>query len=177
MIDKNIPIPVGRSGSLTSKLRELQIGDSMLIEKYQQKSVYELAKRAGVKVTTRAEGEKVRVWRIASVPTIEEMSELNAIQRPLVNCDHKCKSRGISINKHAENNAAIKAIYERIPFLSPQFPYSVKFVCRFHFVGEAGKIWNTAGNRPDLHHTLLKCDEFAAEKCINIVGLIPLEDF
>lgn len=64
-VDKNIPVPTERSKRSKYPWRELQVGDSFLIEPQMRSSMAGLAARFGMKITTANDGGKVRVWRIA----------------------------------------------------------------------------------------------------------------
>lgn len=71
-IEKNIPIPAkGRGGAVIGEFTKtalaLDIGDSFFVEWDQKKCSGTLwhAKKAGMKFTTRKEGEGTRIWRVA----------------------------------------------------------------------------------------------------------------
>jgi len=63
-VDKGIPLPKGAMTGFTAFLRTLEVGDSFLTEK-RHSNVHEMAKAAGIKVSTRADGSQIRVWRTA----------------------------------------------------------------------------------------------------------------
>lgn len=66
-VKRGIPIPPKpNSKGYSDVLRVMKIGDSFEIGKQQQQSVYVLARRAGVKITMRTDGNgNARVWRTA----------------------------------------------------------------------------------------------------------------
>jgi len=65
-IEKNVPIPAPRSAGFSGVLRQMQIGDSVLLGKVKPGSIVSLAQQAGVKVTQRKQDDgAIRVWRIA----------------------------------------------------------------------------------------------------------------
>lgn len=66
-IEKCIPIPnrAGHRSGLTAALRSLEVGDSFLWPKTKRASIIPAATLVRIKVATRAEGDHVRVWRIA----------------------------------------------------------------------------------------------------------------
>ncbi len=62
-IEKNVPMP-GRKRGLTNALRQMDVGDSTMIDETQRRSVYACASAAGVKVTTQKQPTgDWRVWR------------------------------------------------------------------------------------------------------------------
>ena len=63
-IEKNIPVP--DSGKYATVIREMAIGDSVLLESRTQCATFRArANRLGFKVTSRREEDKkFRVWRI-----------------------------------------------------------------------------------------------------------------
>jgi hypothetical protein len=67
-IEKNVPIPGiwTRAGGVTATLRSMEVGDSFLAPQKQRSSMAQFAKRAGCRVVTRKEGDKVRVWKVAA---------------------------------------------------------------------------------------------------------------
>ena len=64
-IEKNVEQPKTARGELPRTIREMQEGDSILIDKNKRIYTYLCAKNAGIKVKTALEGDKFRVWRIA----------------------------------------------------------------------------------------------------------------
>jgi hypothetical protein len=66
-IEKNIPIPArSRRGGLAEVVRQMQVGDSIVIPVAQRNGMGPLALRLGIKVATRKEAVgQVRVWRTA----------------------------------------------------------------------------------------------------------------
>ena len=64
-IEKGIPIPNrARHTGLAKALRQLNVGDSLLIPAKQKESAYSNARYGGIKVTLRAAGNgNIRVWR------------------------------------------------------------------------------------------------------------------
>jgi hypothetical protein len=65
-IEKGVPLPTVNTG-LTATIRILEIGDSFLIplSATARSNVAVTAKRIGVKVVTRKDGDNIRVWRTA----------------------------------------------------------------------------------------------------------------
>lgn len=67
-IDKGVPFPTPRKTDVTETLRALQVGDSFVLDRRDASyrgSLTTQAKRVGIKVATRAEGDKsLRVWRV-----------------------------------------------------------------------------------------------------------------
>lgn len=98
-------------------------------------------------------------------------------KKPFRDCNETCMWRGVSINKYLKNREAIKTAYHSIRYIAPQGKIPDKFVCSFRLVGEAGKVWDTSKNKPELHHTFLKCDAYKFKDCIQIVALCPLREF
>lgn len=71
-IDKNKPMPSGKRGTQKYPWSELKIGDSFLIDTrhwafgslaYFNKKMKKLKKKQ-IKIETRSEGDKCRVWRV-----------------------------------------------------------------------------------------------------------------
>jgi hypothetical protein len=63
-IEKNIPIPRRRGGFLQT-MREMEIGDSVLIPLQVRNSVSTTAKRLNIELTSKKINDKeVRVWRV-----------------------------------------------------------------------------------------------------------------
>jgi hypothetical protein len=70
-IEKGIPIPErkplneGRS-PLRLALEQLEIGDSLVVDRKMEASPHPMAKQAGIKVTMRRQSDgTTRVWRVA----------------------------------------------------------------------------------------------------------------
>ena len=64
-IEKGIPIPKPQNETgVTSILRSMGIGDSVLFPHNIRNSIYASASRCMIKIVIRSEGEKLRVWRI-----------------------------------------------------------------------------------------------------------------
>ena len=69
-IEKNFPIPKG--GKWRTMLIELEVGDSVLIDQAAhnksksslRSALFAAAALIGIKLATRTEGDKVRIWRI-----------------------------------------------------------------------------------------------------------------
>jgi hypothetical protein len=65
VIEKNVPIPNGYS--FTQLLRDMEPGDSVLADKRNQACMWTMCKRGNIKgkFVTRAEGDKIRIWRVS----------------------------------------------------------------------------------------------------------------
>lgn len=69
-VDKGIPIPTskkggGGKGKWQLLLEKMNVGDSVLVTEFQNKtSMFGAAKSLKMKITTRAEDDGFRVWRI-----------------------------------------------------------------------------------------------------------------
>jgi hypothetical protein len=62
-IEKGVPMP---PTSLTSVLREMEVGDSIVISIAERANIYKFGTDAGIKVkTSQVDTQSVRVWRIA----------------------------------------------------------------------------------------------------------------
>lgn len=66
-IEKNIPVP---AASMTETFRQMEVGDSIFLENANQKDKRvngsrNLARRVGIKISSRQEGTGVRIWRTA----------------------------------------------------------------------------------------------------------------
>ena len=69
-IKKNVPVPSAGKGSpdfWDQLLQKMKYGDSIVISEAQLISVRPIAKRQRVKITTRAEGSKRRLWVLGPV--------------------------------------------------------------------------------------------------------------
>lgn len=68
-IDRNVPIPPRtRAGneSITSVVRRMQVGDSLLVDRNWAHSIRACAHAAGIKMVVRRMSEdKARIWRAA----------------------------------------------------------------------------------------------------------------
>lgn len=73
-IEKGLPLPAPRrpQGYITDTLRQLEIGDSFVLEvrgesrRIDQATLYGAAKRAGIRIATRKiDAVSSRIWRIA----------------------------------------------------------------------------------------------------------------
>lgn len=65
-IDKNIPVPTdgrGRKGIYKEIINQMEVGDSVLCNTNEYVGMNHASKRMGVKLTSRTEGDKRRVWR------------------------------------------------------------------------------------------------------------------
>ncbi len=62
-IDKDIEVPDSPLLGVTAYLRTLNIGDSFLCPPKTRNGLQQVAKRIGIKLVTRAEGDSIRVWR------------------------------------------------------------------------------------------------------------------
>lgn len=65
-IEKNIPIPRKNTGpcKYPPLLKQMEIGDSILVTTSQYAGVNLAAHKMGIKLTSRAEDDKRRVWKI-----------------------------------------------------------------------------------------------------------------
>ena len=64
-IEKNVPfVRTGAGAPNKYPWREMEVGDSFVLP-YVRRGFSTMAKLAGIKVATRKEGDKLRVWRIA----------------------------------------------------------------------------------------------------------------
>ena len=66
-IEKNVPMPIKKIGSLsglTSILKKMEIGDSVFMESNASNGVAATAKQARICVVTRKEGCGRRIWRV-----------------------------------------------------------------------------------------------------------------
>lgn len=65
-IEKGVPLrPSGSGAHCKYPFREMEVGDSFLAPLKARNNMTNLAKTKGVKVTTRREGDQIRVWRVA----------------------------------------------------------------------------------------------------------------
>lgn len=65
-IEKGIPAPKTDTINIAKLVRELEVGDSFVVESKRIPSVYQAAIRAKFKMSRRSiEDNKFRVWRIA----------------------------------------------------------------------------------------------------------------
>jgi hypothetical protein len=64
-IEKGIPIPKtsGRVG-IASAFRAMKVNDSIHLNGTQARNAFTYARQAGIKITTRTDGNGVRIWRI-----------------------------------------------------------------------------------------------------------------
>lgn len=80
-INSETPLPVRTNkDSVTATFRELCKGESILIGKHKgisRNSIYTLAKRAKIKITSKQESDGLRVWRVDG-----ELRQRTAIQPP-----------------------------------------------------------------------------------------------
>lgn len=93
---------------------------------------------------------------------------------PLKNCRSKCMWRGVSINKVNGNEGEIKQKLITVGQISPEGLTGM--ICKFRINADAGKVWDTSGNNPDAHHTLLKADGFNLLS-IEVVKVVSAADF
>ena len=64
-IDKGIPLPINDLNGPTAVLRQMDIGDSVLVEKISTREALRIAARINsIKIMTRKEGGGYRVWRV-----------------------------------------------------------------------------------------------------------------
>jgi hypothetical protein len=83
-IKKGEPIPTGQHTGLTATMRKLSVGDSFAIDEpgeHTRKGLYAIAKRIGIRITTRKANDALTVWRVADEhisepPEIKERFEL-----------------------------------------------------------------------------------------------------
>lgn len=68
-IEKGVPLPVNKTVNttrgLTEKLKEMEVGDSLLWPSYSNSGMSSTAAFLGIKIVTRREGDGRRIWRIA----------------------------------------------------------------------------------------------------------------
>ena len=65
-IESGLPMPVPRSEGLTAKMRELAVGQSLLLKGGDNYSApYVVAKRLGIEITSRMVRGRQRIWRSA----------------------------------------------------------------------------------------------------------------
>jgi hypothetical protein len=67
-IDKKVPMPtVGRVGKWRDALKEMKKGHSVLLNKGgERNAMWAAAKKLDIKIISRAEGDKIRVWRASA---------------------------------------------------------------------------------------------------------------
>lgn len=64
-IEKGIPIPVA-ANKWATVLRQMEVSDSVVVNSGHQRNALVMAAKAQkMKLVTRAEGESIRVWRVA----------------------------------------------------------------------------------------------------------------
>lgn len=67
-VDKNIPLPNAKTSGNKYPWRQMEVGDSFLVQNREHANVCSVAanagKRYGMKFATRKEADGVRVWRI-----------------------------------------------------------------------------------------------------------------
>lgn len=75
-VEKNIPIPTNKHykfGYIKDALCKMDIGDSFLVSKETDRSAIAIiAKRAGLKVKSKRDGDNIRIWKIAQQENKEE---------------------------------------------------------------------------------------------------------
>jgi len=100
------------------------------------------------------------------------------LHRALLTWTDKCKYRGVSINKLTSNKEEIKTAYTLMKLVSPKAGVFVegKYVCTFRMTLKAGKVADTSNDKPEGHHTLLKCDGFDITHIV-ILDTVTIEEF
>lgn len=88
---ENVPLPVSRPDSLSSAMRQLNVGQSFLIpsdkvKKNTHKGLYTLAQNVGIAITARKVDDGLRVWRVDpnivnEAEIIEEVKVSDTIQK------------------------------------------------------------------------------------------------
>ena len=63
-IDKNIPFPTNGYGKWRELLKNLEEGDSFLLETLDRANAYNVTKKYGLKITIRITEEGLRAWVI-----------------------------------------------------------------------------------------------------------------
>lgn len=64
-IDHDVPMPSHRTQGIMSAMRSMKIGDSFVAPVTAlSTNLYLYAKRAGIKISIRAIGDKFRIWRV-----------------------------------------------------------------------------------------------------------------
>lgn len=63
-VQRNVPLPSTR-GALRQAIAEMQVGESRLMTGYTDSYIRTAARRNGMFVRVRPEGDGLRVWRIA----------------------------------------------------------------------------------------------------------------
>ena len=64
-IQKNVPIPPPRQTGITALLKQLKVGESVIVDTPNRGSLHGNAKNIGIKIVTRKEGSGFRVWRVS----------------------------------------------------------------------------------------------------------------
>lgn len=62
-IEKGIPIPDKGKRKSAIPFDKMEVGDSFLVRFTQRTGIHTTAKRFGITITSRQEGDKVRIWR------------------------------------------------------------------------------------------------------------------
>lgn len=63
LIEKGIPIPGAGALGLSHALRQMQVGDSVLVPTKTRTNYRQIALVLGMRIVTRAEGHGIRIWR------------------------------------------------------------------------------------------------------------------
>lgn len=66
-IEKNVPIPEKGKRSLSGisdVMRDMEIGDSFSTDPSKRPNLFSIAKKLGIKISTRLEEGDLRVWRV-----------------------------------------------------------------------------------------------------------------
>lgn len=63
-IDNNIPIPSKPLEGATDFFKTLEVGQSFLVPNDSRNSMHQIAKRTGIRIRIKADGEQSRVWRV-----------------------------------------------------------------------------------------------------------------
>lgn len=83
-------------------------------------------------------------------------------------CDHKCRFRGVSINKFEEiTRASVHKIYSEAHTFAPGVIR--KFVV-FRLKASSGLVRPTPTYKDDTHHTLFKKDDFGLD-CLEVIAV------
>lgn len=64
-IDKDIPLPRGAAKTgLANALRQMNVGESILLGQDRPVAIHGMAKQVGIKITVRKTPDGYRIWRI-----------------------------------------------------------------------------------------------------------------
>lgn len=62
-IESGIPIPNDYKTGLAITFRSMKVGESFLLPANQRNGLFTAAQRENIKILTRKDGDKIRVWR------------------------------------------------------------------------------------------------------------------